>query len=219
MKIDSLPVERVPSTKFLGVILQENLSWKNHISTLANKITKSIGVLRALQRKLPINILYMLYNTLIYPYLQYCNIAWGALSSVFTENLFILQKKALRIVSKVPWNSHTSPIFSSLKTLKLVDINKLQTGCFMYNAMANNLPPQFNNYFVKNTQIHTHFTRQSQQIHIYCPRTKVRKHSIKHFGSILWNSLPLVLKTKPSINTFKSAYKNNLLFQYTALSS
>ena len=124
-----------------------------------------------------------------------------------------------RNIWTTPWKSHTSPIFSSLKTLKLVDINKLQTGCFMYNAMANNLPPQFNNYFIKNTQIHTHFTCQSQQIHIYCPRTKVRKHSIKHFGSILWNSLPLVLKTKPSINTFKSAYKNNLLFQYTALSS
>ena len=150
------------------------------------------------------------YNTAISP--------GGSFKRVYRKPIYS-PKKALRIVCKVPWNSHTSPIFSSLKTLKLVDINKLQTGCFMYNAMANNLPPQFNNYFVKNTQIHTHFTRQSQQIHIYCPRTKVRKHSIKHFGSILWNSLPLVLKTKPSINTFKSAYKNNLLFQYTALSS
>ena len=161
----------------------------------------------------------MLYNTLIYPYRQYCNIAGAAPSSVFTQNLFILQKKALRIVYKVPWNSHTTPIFSSLKTLKLADIHKLQTGCFMYNAMANNLPPEFKNYFIKNTQIHSHFTRQSQQLHIYCPRTKVRKFSINHFGSILWNSLPAALKTKPSINTFKTAYKNSLLSQYIVLSS
>ena len=129
MKIDNLPVERVPSTKFLGVILQENLSWKNHISTLANKITKSTGVLRALQHKLPINILYMLFNTLIYPYLQYCNIAWASQYNTSVERIFILQKKALRNVCKKPWGAHTQQLFKLLHTLKLTDINRHQTCC------------------------------------------------------------------------------------------
>ena len=64
--IDNCEVERVKFTKFLGVILHENLTWANHVSYLANKIHKSIGILKALQPKLPISSLHMLYNTLVY---------------------------------------------------------------------------------------------------------------------------------------------------------
>ena len=63
--------ERVKFTKFLGVILHENLTWANHVSYLANKIHKSIGILKALQPKLPISSLHMLLYTLS-AILQHC---------------------------------------------------------------------------------------------------------------------------------------------------
>jgi hypothetical protein len=132
LKIDNSEVEQATYTKFLGVVLQENLSWKNHISILSNRIHKNVGVLRALKHKLPTNILFKLYNTLVYPYLQYCNIAWASQQNIHIKNLFILQKKAIRVVCKAHWNAHTTPLFRKLGTLKLDDINKLQTGCFMY---------------------------------------------------------------------------------------
>ena len=93
LKIDNCPIENVTSTKFLGIIINENLSWSNHISVLSNKISKNIGILRAMSQKLPVSALHMLYNTLIYPYLQYCNIAWASCSNINTNNLFVLQKK------------------------------------------------------------------------------------------------------------------------------
>ena len=58
-----------------------------------NKINKNIGILRALQPKLPINALFMMYNTLVYPYLQFCNIAWASHHNVYIESLVKLQKK------------------------------------------------------------------------------------------------------------------------------
>jgi len=92
IKIDNMKIEQVTSTKFLGVILQENLGWSDHITTIATKINKNIGILRALQCKLPTHVLLTLYNTLIYPYLQYCNIAWAPQQSHYIDKLFILQK-------------------------------------------------------------------------------------------------------------------------------
>jgi hypothetical protein len=47
LKIDNNPIERVSSTKFLGVVLNENLSWNSHILVLVNKLNKNIGILRA----------------------------------------------------------------------------------------------------------------------------------------------------------------------------
>jgi len=214
LKIDNYALERVSNTKFLGVIIQENLNWSNHIKTLQNKIYKNLGILRALQHKLPVSILFTLYNTLVYPYLQYCNIAWASQPSQLIENIFILQKKTLRVVCKTHWNAHTTPLFITLKTLKISDINKLQTGCFMYKAMNNQLPSSFTRYFSLNATVHTYFTRQSQNIHALGINTALRKYSIKFFGSSLWNSLPAFIKTKSSIQSFKTAYKQFLLLSY-----
>jgi hypothetical protein len=157
----------------------------------------------------------MLYNTLIYPYLQYCNIAWASQQNIYTDKLFILQKKALRIVNKTHWIAHTSPLFLKLNTLKLSDINKLQTGCFMYRAMNNQLPSSFSHYFTLNSNIHQHFTRQSKNLHQFQHNTTLRKYSIKNVGTTLWNSLPITLKNKPSVYCFKSTYKASIISLYS----
>jgi len=214
IRIDDCELERVSHTKFLGIILHENLSWKKHVSVLANKINKNIGILKVLQSKLPISALFMLYNTLIYPYLQYCNIAWASKVTTHIDSLNILQRKALRVVCKANWQAHSTPLFYSLHTLKLSDINKLQTGCFMYNAINNLLPSLFSGYFTLNINVHHYFTRQSKNIHQTSIRTSLRKFNIKNFGTSLWNSLPIMLKNKPSIHSFKAAYKQFLLSSY-----
>jgi uncharacterized membrane protein YdbT with pleckstrin-like domain len=66
-------VEQVKEAVFFGVILDENLSWKSHayISHTANKISKSIGVIFKASFYLPLVSLRIL--SMIYPYLQYCN--------------------------------------------------------------------------------------------------------------------------------------------------
>jgi hypothetical protein len=211
IKIDNCELERVSSTKFLGIILNENLSWKTHISTLASKINKNIGILRALQAKLPISALFMLYNTLIYPYLQYCNIAWASQNDKYIDSLLVIKKKAIRVVCKAKWLAHTTPLFNRLGTLKITDINKLQTGCFMYKAVNHQLPTMFANYFTLNLDVHQHYTRQSKSIHQDIIRTTLRKFSIKNFGSSLWNSLPAAIKDLPSFHSFKVGYKKFLL--------
>ena len=65
---------------FLEVILDENLSWKSHFSRIANKISKSIGVVYKASFCLPLESLRTLYYSMIYPYLQYCVIVWGLLN-------------------------------------------------------------------------------------------------------------------------------------------
>ena len=74
---DNNSIEQVNSTKFLGVIINENLIWTDHLNILISKVIKGVGVIHRLSRIMPADVLLSLYFSLIHPYFEYCNIAWG----------------------------------------------------------------------------------------------------------------------------------------------
>ena len=76
--IDNSTIQRSEHTKFLGVIIHQNLLWQPHIKVVLSKITKSIGIIIKLRQFLLSNTLCTLYNSLILPYLQYCSIIWAS---------------------------------------------------------------------------------------------------------------------------------------------
>ena len=63
-------IDQVWSMKFLGVLINESLTWTDHIFTVLNKTSKNIGIIRKLKNTLPNDVLHTLYNTLIAPYLS-----------------------------------------------------------------------------------------------------------------------------------------------------
>ena len=90
-------IEQVNETVFLGVILDETLSLKSHISHVANKISKSIEIIFTSSFYLFDISLRILYYSIIYPYLEYCNFVWA---STYLSNLcriVLLQKRAIPI--------------------------------------------------------------------------------------------------------------------------
>ena len=71
-------VERVKSIKFLGVLLDENLSWKDHIKYIENSVSKNIGLLYRAKLFLDKNLLLTLYYSYIHTYFNYTNLLWGS---------------------------------------------------------------------------------------------------------------------------------------------
>ena len=69
LKIDNIHIEN-------GLILDTNLTWKKHVNKIANKCSKSMGVLNKLKHALPLDIKHF-YTTLILSYINYCNTVWG----------------------------------------------------------------------------------------------------------------------------------------------
>ena len=97
--IDNQPINQVTETTFLGVILDKNLTWKPCISYLANKISKSTGVIYRSSFYLPQKSLLTLYYSLIYPYLIYCNMIWASTYLTNLRRIVTLQKRVIRIIS------------------------------------------------------------------------------------------------------------------------
>ena len=74
LKINNHDIERVNTMKFLGVLLDDNLSWKEHIKYLENKIAKNIGLMYTAKPFLDKESLLALYYSYIHSYLNYANL-------------------------------------------------------------------------------------------------------------------------------------------------
>ena len=75
--LDGVPLEIVNTTKFLGIIIDENLTWKSHIDAISKTISRNIGMLSKMKHFVPGYILYSLYCTLVLPYIKYGILIWG----------------------------------------------------------------------------------------------------------------------------------------------
>jgi hypothetical protein len=87
------------NTTYLGVVIECHLNWKAHISKVSKKIKRNIGAISRVRHFVGSNILINLYYLLVYPYLIYGLVAWGNTYSSSINPLYILQKKAVRLMT------------------------------------------------------------------------------------------------------------------------
>ena len=207
LKFDQTTIERVKETMFLGIIIDEALSWKSHITNIARKISKSIGIIYRASFCLPISSLCTLYYSLVYPYLVYCISVWGSTYTTNLKRIFLLQKKVLRIISKSSFDAHTDPLFIQLKILKFDDIYKFQILKFMFLYKNKVLPDLFKEMFSLRSEVHSYNTRNSNSFHTFSCRTNIRKFSIRFQGPLLFNQLNSDIKNAGSISLFKTKLK------------
>ena len=217
IKINAQPIEQLKYTKFLGLLFDEELSWKYHIDEVTNKISKMSGVLAKARHYLSLKTLQTLYNTMVYPYLSYCYIIWTSTYSTSLKLLFIIQKKIVRIITFSKYRYESKPLFLSLNILNIYKLNTYLIALFMFSYFQRNLPNYFNNYFRLNEMIHSHNTRSASNIHIDFKRTNYGKFSLKYRGAQIWNEIPNNLKSTNSYHAcersiFDYVIKNNSFF-------
>ena len=107
---------QVSSTRFLGIIVDQSLSWKEQTDWVSRKINKSIGIIRRVSHLVTPNYLLTLYYSLIYPYLSYCNIVWASTFPSTLYKILVLQKRFVRIATP----SHTSHWLLYFKNYKFL---------------------------------------------------------------------------------------------------
>ena len=135
-------VEQVTNFNFLCITIDQHLTWNDHISKISIKVARVIGIMNKLKNIFPHQILRTLNNSLIHPHFIY-----GLYIKGFSpKRLSILQKKAVRILARRPYISHTTSIFKDLKILKLKDQYSIQLYK-LYHKNTNNLLPSYFNSF------------------------------------------------------------------------
>jgi len=206
LQFNGVTIERTPHFNFLGIVINENLNWTDHITHLSSKINPVVGLLRRLKYQLPTKILKMIYNSLILSRLHYGNILWGGQPA----SLIKLNKKALRAIANVGCNAHTNPIEKRLKLLSLPDIHQMKLLCLYKKLLENKVP----------IYISSMFKDMSLTEYPTYPNTAKYKNSIRF-------ELPTYLQTAPetlldkaksvSFDCFKFNIKQYIIERYSSL--
>ena len=144
VEIENFKIEKYSSIKYLGVHLDETLRWNVHINSIIRKVSKFVPILYNIRSCLDRTSLKLLYNCLIYPFLIYCNLLWGAANDTVLNPLIVFQKKIIRVNSFKRRYEHTRPLFVELKILTIKQINKYMSGLCLHKSLRSN-----NNLFTR----------------------------------------------------------------------
>ena len=214
VKIGHAKINRVSSTRFLGVEIEEKLTWTNHIKLVERKMSSAIFTIRNIRYKINRDTAIKLFDTLIYPHLIYCNILWGNTYKTSLSNIYRLQKRALKLCHGIQIQTkHVDNLFMITNKLSFYNIHKLQTAklVFQYLHESSTLPKCISSLFKKNSDIHNFNTRSIDNwcLHTQFGRLNIRKVSTKIYAPVLWNTIPNHIR---QINTFPLFMKSYKLF-------
>ena len=102
LKIDGNLIQKVNESKFLGVIIDKDLSWRGHIANVRSRLSQTIGIIGRARSFMNGAQLLLLYNTMVLPHLQYCLLNWGNFGGdanlKFRNEILTLQKSLVRII-------------------------------------------------------------------------------------------------------------------------
>lgn len=215
LKINNKSVKQKNSVKYLGVMVDKNLNWKEQVNQLCKKVARGIGLISKLRHFVSNTILIQLYFSLIYPFLNYGLLIWGSTYKTTLKPLYMLQKKAIRILTFSHYYDHSSPLFRKLSILKLADLVIYQHSIFLYKYHTNQLPLVFDNFFQPITSRHSYNTRLASRSSYYIPivRTNFGKFNIRYQGSTIWNNINESTK-QLTFPRFKKSIQTQLISKY-----
>ncbi len=195
-------LNRVSQTTFLGFVLDDKLTWKNHINHIYTKISKVIGILYKSKRLLCSKSLLTLYDGLIKPYFSYGITVWGNTFKTYTNKLDILHKKVVRIISFSDYKAHTGPLFRKFKIMTLAELCQYFTAIHIYKISHGLLPIVFMRDFTFSKSSRNPYNLRSQ-----CHTKRICGTSMRNSAPKLWNILPNNIKNANSIYIFKRKMK------------
>ena len=193
--------------KYLGVLIDNHLSWKYDVDYIAVKISKIVGIISRLRHFVPFCTLRSIYQSLILPYLTYGLTAWGQAANTHLNKLLLLQKRALRLMYFLNPRSHAIPSFISSKILPIHLLYLEAILHSMYDVSNNSAPKDISDKFVKTSLIHSYNTRAASggKYHINFSRLNQQRNSFSCCGAKAWNCLPSRVCNLP-----KPAFKKSI---------
>ena len=197
---------RVRKCKHLGVIIDENLSWHDHVQHLEKKVNPGLYYLNKARSLIPSKTLVMPYKSIIVPHFDYFNVIWGTCNQSSFHKVQKLQNRAARISTGVGRYEPATAALSTMKWHNLRERHEYHLASTMYKIMNNHVPSYLTNRF--SVRDSGYNLRGHKNVLIPKPRTEFKKRSLSYKGAIHWNALPDLTKQACNILQFQKRLLN-----------
>ena len=195
---DNVRLECTEHVKFLGLIVDSNLKWKQHVNKLCSKLSSALFALRTLRNKVELPTLIQVYHALFESHLIYGIVFWGNSSNSNILRVLKLQKKAVRLLAGLQFRDSCRETFKELNLQTTVNLYILNLLVFIKNNIDSiGQEPVNHTYSTRNK---TNFLRPLKH------HTAIYEKSVSYSGARLFNMLPInvrCLNTLPFKNRIK----------------
>ena len=198
-------LENVTEIKYLGVTLDQSLSWTPHILNVTNKINRVIACTRRIKSYLNQSLLKHLYYSLMLPHIDYCSVVWGKCKK---KDLLKLQRTQNRYARLADYLTPKDILLSTLQWQSVENRIDYHYCIFVYKIL-NNLAPYYLEPFACKRPVY-YVTRHStlNPLFIPKPKTEFKKRSFSFIAPSIYNNLPTHIRTATSLQMFKKQIKS-----------
>ena len=197
-------IEEVYSHKILGVIIDRDLSWTDHIAYLIKRLSTKIFQLAKIKKFLDVHSRKMFFNAHILPIIDYASTLWDTCSQTNLKLIHRMYKRAIKLVL-LKSSSLDSTDYKQTRLLTFHHKLYLNKAMCMHNVINGNSTPKITDMFKQNQFRHNH------TLSLPRPRNNIYKSSFLYSGGNLWNNLPEALKIIKNKSTFKKRLKTLLI--------
>ena len=188
LKIDGKVLFPSSYVRYLGISIDEFLSFKQHSSYLLTKLRKANGMLSKIRHFVPENILRSIYFSIFHSHLSYCCTVWGQKGNRFVDRIVSLQNKALRTITFSAPRESSKPLYHRLRVLQFRQQVEIQNVLFVNSSLNKISPFSLQNMFVFNRNVHDHGLRNQLRLAQTNVRTtKYGLNSITSQCTKAWN--------------------------------
>lgn len=201
--INSDKIEQVKEFKYLGVILDENLTFASHANYICKKISKKINFLCRIGNDLSSWTRLLIYKTIVLPHFNYCSSILYMFSQGDLDTLQKKQNQALRYILKCSRYTRITEMLNATNLLSVRQSIFLNTMTVIYKIKNGLYPEHILNKLQFVRDIHNYNTRTRLDFYVPTVNTTFAQNSLFHKGLVEFNNLPREIK----INTFSTFKK------------
>lgn len=202
--INGVMIEEVSHHKVLGLIIDNNLSWSQHVMMTCKTLSKKIHQLSRIKHFLNKHCRKLFFHAYIEPHVNYASTIWDSASENVLKQLMSLHRRALKLIHL----KSSSLTVSDYKDLDILPFKwKLihNKALFMFKIMSGFAPPYLKQRFLTST------IRNNNKIMVPLPRIDLFKSSLTYSGGCLWNNILTSFNVHTSITVFKKRYHEYLM--------
>ena len=221
-RISGQKIIPVNSNKYLGIKLDENLTFSPHHKDLAITLSRSNGMLAKIRHFVNLETLINIYHAIFASHIRYACQVWGQVKNMSFNKLLTLQNKALRIIHFQNYTFNANILYRLSHILKLPDQIKLLNCMLVWDNLHGDLPSKLKKYFVLSNDLHHYNLRSRNCNNLFMQHSRTVQYginAIKHQCARAWNNLPSNLKTQTKFRQSKyvlsSELKQMLLDSYS----
>ena len=206
-------IKRCSTIQYLGLLLDENLSWQPHIEHVCKSLVKYFGIFNQIKYFVSKVIARQLYFAFVYSRIKYGIEVYGNCADYLLNKVQIMQNKLLKLLLRIDYRTHTSALHKGLNILLVKDIYEANILSFVNDCLTGNCPDYFAQYF--SYHVTGYNVRCQGLLKIERTKTMLAHKGCFVQGAVLWNHLDTCLNDKKYKMCFKKSVARYMIGNYT----